>query len=635
MNLTEQELESFIESKNLSLDEIQYLKSILMEVSTNGASPTLDAIWAQDYEEIPVSIEQFLTDDRYLGKSVKDDNNELTLYPYWVNTIKELFSPDNQATEVALSGAIGIGKTTIAVVCLCYMLYKLLCLKNPATFYNLNRGSKIAVAFFNINMDQAYGVGYSKMQTYLKQSPWFLEHGSLVGRTYQTYYPGKDIEILVGSKSDHFIGRDVFMALLDELNFAPGQDMSFEKSNVLKLYTTIRRRIDSRFMRRGTIPGKLFLVSSKDDEYDFLEQYISKNKNNPRMYLVDEPLWVVKSGLGLYSGETFNLAVGNRYNKSRILDDNEDIELIERGGQQVIQVPVEHREAFELDINTALADIAGIAIVSSSKFFIMTKVLACYRSYMKNPFKTSEIILGFDDSTQVSDFLIEDLLPKMNRNKPHFIHWDTSKTGDRTGLSMTTRANEKQVKRLVKGQVNTVTDVIHKVVFAVGIKNKPGEEIPFYKIRNFIYYLRNIGFNIVSISCDGYQSSDTIQQFKLQKFNSEILSVDRSRDPYDTARNAVNEGRLIMPKIDLLEEEFADVEDDRLRGKIDHTPNGHKDILDSVVANIYKANRSYAPSVSSTTAENFVAMNSSSVYDDEFDYESWILPQGVEVINPM
>lgn len=502
--MNEEELQKLVLNNALSEEEQLYLKQILLEMSESGNSQTLNNLWAADYEEIPVGIEEFITNPRYLGNSCTDDQGNSTIYPYWIKVLKDLFGKDYIA-EAVFSGAIGLGKSTIAVIGLCYILYKLLCLKNPAQFYGLNKGSKIAIAFFNLNMDQAYGVGYAKMQAYLKKSPWFLEHGTLYGRTYQTYYPGKDIEILVGSKSDHFIGRDIVAAMLDELNFAPGQDATLEKSSILKLYNTIRRRIESRFMKLGKIPGMLFLVSSKDDEHDFLELYIEKNRGKASMYLVDEPIWVVKAGLGLYSGPTFNVTVGNRYNKSRILDDNEDPEALESSGQRVIQVPIEHREAFELDINTALADIAGIAIRSSFKYFNMDKVFKCYKSYIRNPFNIDEIILPFDDDTQIKDFLDESILPKLNRDKPHHIHWDASKNGDRTGLSMLTPINEKKVKRLVKGQVGQVTDIVVKVVFAIAIKNAPGEEIPFFKIRNFIYYLREIGFNIASITCDSYQ----------------------------------------------------------------------------------------------------------------------------------
>lgn len=618
---------------NLSEDELKYLQLIMAEVGTTGESKILNDIWSADYDEKPVDLVEFITNDRYLGRSLKNDAGDLTMYKFWVDTLIKIFTPENGIYEVALSGAIGIGKTTVAVVGLAYILYKLLCLKNPANYYNLNKGSKIAIAFFNVSMEQSYGVGYARLQSYCKNSEWFLEHGKLIGNKYPTYYPGKEIEVLVGSKREHFIGRDIFAGMLDEMDFAKGQDQNLEKSNILKLYNTIKRRIESRFMTKGIIPGMLFLVSSKNSEYDFLEQYINRNRDNIHLLIVDEPIWVVKKDLNLYCGDTFNLAIGNRYFPSRILDDNEDVEAIESGGQRVIQVPVEHREAFELDMNTALADIAGIAIVSSSKFFIAEKVIKCYKSYMRNPFKMDEIRLGFDDSSEIKDFLIEDLLPKLDRNREYHVHWDTSKNGDRTGLSMTTSATNKTVRRLIKGNVNNVTDVIHKVVFAIGIRPQPGEEIPFYKIRNFIYYLRSIGFNIASVTCDGYQSVDTIQQFKLQGFNSYTLSVDRPRAAYDTARNAVNEGRVIMPKIKILEDEFMDVEDNKLKDKIDHTPNGSKDILDSVVANIFKVSKSYAPQITNNTVDNLLALNKSG-YEDDFDDE-WILPSGITVINPM
>ena len=86
-----------------------------------------------------------------------------------------------------------------------------------------------------------------------------------------------------------------------------------------------------------------------------------------------------------------------------------------------------------------------------------------------------------------------------------------------------------------------------------------------------------------------------------------------------------------MPKIKILEDEFLNVED--RKSKIDHTEDGSKDILDSVVANIYKISRTYAPNVKSTTASSFLAINTVNS-DDDFD-EEWIVPNGITVINPM
>lgn len=561
--------------ESLSPEEKEYLAEIINQISTNGSSEMLDDLWAMDYYEKPVSIIEFLTNDEYLGKSVKDAEGNLTIYDYWIDKLQKMFDPseDNPIQEVALSGCIGSGKSTCAVIGMCYFLYKLLCLKSPASYYHLATNSTIALAFFNVTLNQCYGVGYAKLQNYCKASPWFLRHGKVIGRTNPTYIPD-GIEIVAGSKNEHFIGRDIFCAMLDEIDFAKGQDAAIEKSALMKLYSSVKSRINSRFMRKGRVPGLLFLVSSKNNVYDFLETYINMNRDNPRLMIIDEPLWVVKASVGNYSGETFKVAVGNRYYPSKILTDRDDWEAISKA-QRVIDVPVEHYEAFKLNLNLALADVAGIAIVSASKYFNIEKVLATYRSYLTNPFVREEISLGFDDDSAVKDFLDESYLPKANRGtQSYHIHWDTSKNGDRTGLSMTTSSDHVKVNRLVKGEIKEVVDVIHKIVFAVAISAVPGEEIPFYKIREFVYWLRDIGFNIASVTCDSFQSIDTIQQFKLQGFNSYVLSVDRSKDPYTAFRNAVNEGRVIAPRISLLEAEYADVEDDPIKNKIDHTPTG-------------------------------------------------------------
>ena len=305
-----------------------------------------------------------------------------------------------------LSGAIGLGKSTISTVGLAYVLYKLLCLKDPAAYYKLTRGSKVAIAIFNISLDQGFGVGFSKLQSMLMKSPWFLEHGTVSGLKNQTYYPGKDIEILVGSKMEHFLGRDIFAGFLDEMEFAPGSNPKMELSKIMKLYTTIKRRMESRYMKLGKLPGILFLVSSKKSESDFLEQYLKKNKGKPYLYVVDEPIWVVKADQGRYSGQYFNVAVGNKYLKSKILSDDEDPAPYKANGQEVIAVPVEHREAFELDINSALMDIAGKALSSSLKYIYYDKLKLCYRDYLKNPFTMDELILGFDDDSQIQEFLL-------------------------------------------------------------------------------------------------------------------------------------------------------------------------------------------------------------------------------------
>lgn len=576
--------------QSLSPEEQEAVLSILKEYSDSGTSDTLQGIWMSDYEEIPVDIKTFITDPEFLGKIFVDDDGNLLIYKFWIDVLSIIFAENSPYFETVFSGAIGLGKSTIACVGLAYILYKLLCLRNPSQYYRLSKKSKIAIAIFNVSLDQGYGVGYYKLQQYCQASPWFLRHGTLSGRTNLTYYPDKDIEILVGSKMEHFLGRDIFAGFMDEMEFAKGSDPKMESSSVMKLYTTIKRRMESRYMNQGKLPGMLFLVSSKKSEHDFLEQYIKKQEGKPYIFVVDEPIWVVKADLGLYSGKYFKVAVGNRYLKSKVLTEEDDPNSYTKNGQEVIDVPVEYREAFDLDINTSLMDIAGKALSSSLKFIYYDKLKLCYREYLKNPFTMNSIELGFDDESELKDFLIPEYLSVLDRAKPRFIHWDASKNGDATGLAMTSIANSKTVRRLVGGQVYSENDIVHKLDFAIRIKAVPGQEIPFYKIRNFIYYLKGtLGYNIISVTCDSFQSVDTLQQLKLRGFLTATLSVDRSRTPYEGLKNAINEGRFICPYIEELEDELLDIEDDKTTGKIDHTETGSKDIADAVAASLYRS----------------------------------------------
>lgn len=199
-----------IDLEKMTQEEKNFLFSIIDQFSKEGSSSSLDDLWNVDYIEKPVSIYEFLINDDYLGKSLKNEQGQLTVYDYWVDKLSQIFDPDNKITqEVALSGCIGSGKSTCAVIGLAYILYKLLCLRNPTSYYNLNKSSKIAIAFFNVTLNQSYGVGYSRLQQYCQASPWFKRHGEILGNRYPTYYP-KGIEILVGSRKEHFIGRDIF-----------------------------------------------------------------------------------------------------------------------------------------------------------------------------------------------------------------------------------------------------------------------------------------------------------------------------------------------------------------------------------------------------------------------------------------
>ena len=200
----------------LSPAEKDAIKKIFEEFKNSGSSELYEEMIEEDYEEIPVDIDTFIENDYYIGKVTQQGT---TIYPYWREKLRQIFDPNNNFNEIIFTGAIGLGKTTIAITAMAYILYQLLCLKNPQKFYGLQGNSKIVLAFFNVNLDLSYGVAFKKLQSMLMESPWFLEHGTVVGREEKNkrYYPDKGIEFKVGSQDTHGLGQDIFCVTGDTI----------------------------------------------------------------------------------------------------------------------------------------------------------------------------------------------------------------------------------------------------------------------------------------------------------------------------------------------------------------------------------------------------------------------------------
>ena len=167
-----------------------------------------------------------------------------------------------------------------------------------------------------------------------------------------------------------------------------GADIQFEKNKVLETYNACFGRIKNRFTVDGRCQGRIFMVSSKKTEYDFLNQYIEKKLSSKEdaknMFVADAKAFEVKPK-GSYSGRMFRVAVGGSNLPSKIPTDEESTEELIHQGYEVYDVPVELRGDFELDINRFIADHLGIAVSEVLKFIPYSKLEPCYKE-ITNPF---------------------------------------------------------------------------------------------------------------------------------------------------------------------------------------------------------------------------------------------------------
>lgn len=376
-----------------------------------------------------------------------------------------------------------------------------------------------------------------------------------------------------------------------------GADIQFEKNKVLETYNACFGRIKNRFTVDGRCQGRIFMVSSKKTEYDFLNQYIEKKLSSKEdaknLFVADAKAFEVKPK-GSYSGRMFRVAVGGSNLPSKIPTDEESTEELIHQGYEVYDVPVELRGDFELDINRFIADHLGIAVSEVLKFIPYSKLEPCYKE-ITNPFVDEVFEANLSDSIPIKQHFRPELVPEIIYRKPLFIHLDTSGgKGDNCGISCIACMGYVHRNRYSEetGNEETTKQMLYRQVFSAGLSARKDSEISFQKIVDFLYYLKfELGWNVKAVSTDGYMGQFLRQQIASVGFPVvDYVSLDRKPDGYLTFQSILSEQRIAMIKLRLLESEIVRLERNNVTGKVDHPPiDGSKDIADSLAGALYNA----------------------------------------------
>lgn len=605
---------------NLSEQEKKIALEILNQYAKEGKSDTLNSLKQVDWEEIPVDVHTFLHDKKYLGNALYDGEGRFTLFPYWEEKLKEVF-PTNTTTRynnIVLTGAIGIGKSTFAVICQLYMLYRLLCLKDPYQYYGMQPIDKISISFMNINLENAKGVALDKFNQMVLASEWFMSHGEMHGVTNLVYHPGKHIELIAASSNNQIIGRALFVNFSDETNFMGVSNIEKAKKKMIKLITQVDARMRSRFMRGTYLPTLNILASSKDSEQSFLEDYINNKRENDSQstLIVDEPQWVVDSRKD--SKEKFYVAIGNKLLPNELLPLKPSLTLLkefEEKGYELKKVPIGYLEVFQQNLDEAICSIIGIATAATLKYISGQKLVQAKVNTYKNPFVKDVITVGNakDDFFQYFSFFDLNLVSAEDKEKPLYIHIDHSLSGDKTGIAGvwitgkeaslpldTTNEYSNETLNALTTEINQ--DLHFKLAFSVSVAAPKGAQVSFSKTRAFIRWLTEQGFDVKGISMDTFQSANLRQDLISDGYNVTIQSVDRVQTepgtsrkiclPYHFLKTIIFERRIqIYEKCDLLTEELISLER-KSDGHIDHPTNGSKDQADAVCGAAWLASKS-------------------------------------------
>tara|TARA_Y100000310_G_scaffold337602_1_gene425125 strand:- start:7137 stop:8993 length:1857 start_codon:yes stop_codon:yes gene_type:complete len=561
-------------------------------------------------------MDTFLDDPYYLGESTK------TLYPKIRLDLKEALTA-GRYREMVLTGGIGYGKTTFISFAIARMLYEISCLRSPQDSYGLSSGSEVVVALISKSLHVARQVMKTAVEDKIKISPYFNEHFKGKANRDVTHYPSNVMLVIGSCNSERVLGMNVVGGAMDEANFMTTKGQVIKGSAGIKksiaqydlaekVYASIVRRIKSRFlMCANDLPGLMVLASSATTVNSFTDRKIKSSEGDPTVFVRDYANWEVKPQDN-FSGETFEVIVGNGGLRSKVL--KEDATDAERhyyrdAGCRIIEVPSEYSEDFGRDLESAIRDIAGIATHAISAFIHrLEKIEDAVTRYdhvqghqaIGHPCTQEEYTMQTD-----FDFMWGRLCskgkrrlkggheefiwrPKNSPGKARYIHIDTSLSGDSTGLVMGyVDRHIEVVRRNESGE--EYSDVAPFIVIDLLLRVNPpeGDQIFLPDVRRMVYELQEHGFHIAGMSCDSYQSAEMIQQMKRRGVKADVLSVDRTTDPYDALKSAMYEDRIAFYEYGPLISELKTLEYDSIKRKVDHPVAGSKDVADALAGVVY------------------------------------------------
>jgi len=321
-------------------------------------------------------------------------------------------------------------------------------------------------------------------------------------------------------------------------------------------------------MSQGMLPGLLCLVSSRNYPGGLTDRKVAEARTNKTIFVYDKRLWEIRPER--FSSERFRVFVGDETCHPRILGDHD---IVGVGDEPlVVAVPVDYRRQFELDLLKSIRDIAGYSTQALHPFMLNTEAVG-------NCFGNVKSILSRD----ACDFKLTllEAIPERIRhpNEPRFAHVDLALTKDSAGISI---GHVPGFKKMNRGDYQETLPFI-QFDCILEVMPPPGGEIQYERIRQVLYSLRDkIGLPIKWVSFDQFQSNDSQQILAQNGFVTGYQSMDTDTLAYDLIKQAFYDDRIIAPAHDKALREMCTLEFDAKHQRIDHPPQGSKDVSDSM-----------------------------------------------------
>jgi hypothetical protein len=559
----------------------------------------IDMLDGEEFDEKPVDLKTFVRSPEYLGLPELSDYQytliEKSSQIYKESTLIKLFGEEEgkirfkqTANEVVAQLGKGSGKDYCSTIATSYIVYLLLCLKDPATYYGKPPGDSIDIINIAINSQQASNVFFKGFKTRIEKSPWFA--GKYTDKASEVKFD-KAITVHSGhSEREAWEGYNVIVVILDEISgFAIENTTGHDQAKTgAAIYDMYRASVDSRFPDFG----KVILLSFPRYKNDYIQQRYNA---------------VVADVETVVRGHQFKM--------------DEDLPDGTQGNEFEIQWEEDHILSYKIPRVYALKrptwEVNPVRKIDDFKVAFFTNPLDALSRFACMPpdaidafFKSKEKVekafskahLAVDNFGRLEEWFIPD------PDKEYFIHVDLAQKHDHCAVAMAHVNKWVNVKVTDTYSQPAPIVEIDAVRFWTPTKDK---SVDFTEVKDYILSLKTRGFKIRVCTFDRWNSHDMMQQLKQYGINTEILSVAKKH--YDDMAMVVAEERVVGPHIPLLIDELLQLR--IMRDRVDHPRKGSKDLADAVCGSIYN---SISRSKFDTNQEVDIHTYESMSYDNDF-----------------
>ena len=526
------------------------------------------------FNEIPVDLDTFLHDKNYLDQpalsQIQRDLVEAMSQIYKEEDLIRIMGEENgrkhykkyTKAEVIMQLGKGSGKDHTSTIGCAYLVYKLLCLKNPAKYFGKPPGDSIDIINIAINAEQAKNVFFKNFRNKIERSPWFAgkydsKVNSIEFNNAITVYSGH-------SEREGHEGLNLILAILDEISgFSQESNTGNENAKTGDaIYRAFRASVDSRFPDYG----KVVLLSFPRYPGDF----ISKKYDDAiveKEVIVRKHVFVMNPDLPeSMEGNTIEV----EWEEDHIISYRfPGIYAVKRPTWEVNPTRriEDFKVAFATDYSDAMMRFACRPSFSSDAFFKQRDKLERSMT-LRNPLDNFR---RFDTSFEP------------NPEKIYFVHADLAQKHDKCAIAISHVEKWVEIKSF-----NNYQQIVPIVIVDAIAWWEPKIEGPvnLSEVKNWIIHLRRMGFNLGLVTFDRWQSFDIQQELKAVGIKTDTLSV--SKKHYEDLAMLIYEERVAMPRIPLLLEEMSELKivSDK---KVDHPRKKSKDLADAMCGSVYNS----------------------------------------------